>query len=165
MKAAWAVAGVAALAAGVWFARPAPQDPALEALWAVAYPTPAGPVLALADLRGQPLVVNFWASWCTPCREEMPDFDALRQQYRARGVEFVGIALDSPANIAAFLAQHPVSYPVVIGDGAANKLSTSLGGRGLPHTVVLDAKGKIALNHVGRLPAAQLAAVLRTVAN
>jgi thiol-disulfide isomerase/thioredoxin len=165
VKTLWAAAGLAALAAGLWFARPAPESPALAALWAANYPDPTGVARPLADFRGRPLVVNFWASWCGPCREEMPEFDALRREYRAHGVEFVGVAIDMRQNVADFLAGNPVSYPVVIGAGAANHLSASLGGRGLPHTVVLDAKGKIALNHVGRLPAAQLAAVLRTVAN
>lgn len=163
MKALFGLAAAAALAAGVWFALPAKDDTA--SIWQARYATPAGAEVALERWRGQPLVINFWASWCPPCRAEMPDFDRLRLAWRAKGVEFVGIALDTPANTATFLEQHPVSYPIVVGDASASALSRQFGGRGLPHTLVLDRGGAVVLNHVGRLNPQALEAALRKVAN
>ena len=157
-----------ALAAGVWLAltRYAPQPPAesaVAALWQVGYHDLQGHRQALSQWRGQVVVLNFWASWCAPCREEMPDFDALRTQYRPNGVEFVGIAIDNPASVAQFLQQRPVDYPILIGEGAAHSLARQLGNPSgaLPYTIVLDRDGSIALKHLGRLPRATLETTLR----
>lgn len=157
---------LAALAAGAgaWFAqtRHAPEAPAHAALWQIAYPDPQGLSQPLAQWRGRPLVLNFWASWCAPCREEMPDFDAVRAQYRPDGVEIVGIAIDTPAGVRAFLQKQPVAYPILIGEGAAHNLARQLGNAqgALPYTVVLDREGRVVLRHLGRLPRATLEAVL-----
>ena len=157
-----------ALAAGIWLAqtRYAPQPPAAPVaadFWALAFPDLEGRPQAMSQWRGQVVVLNFWASWCAPCREEMPDFAALRAQYHAHGVEFVGIAIDSQANVAQFLQQQPVNYPVLIGEGAAHGLVRQLGNPSgaLPYTIVLDRDGKVALTHLGRLPRATLDAALR----
>lgn len=155
----------AVLGAGTWLATRPDTPPALEVLWQQRWPDAGNRPQAFAQWRGRPLVVNFWASWCPPCREEMPDFDRLRREYRAHGVEFVGVAIDTPENVAAFLQENPVSYPILIGGGAGNTISRELGGNGLPHTLVIATDGKIALNHLGRLSAAQLGTALRGVAN
>ncbi len=159
---------LAALAGGVWLAqtRYAPQPPAmpaLDTLWQLDFPDQKGQRQALSQWRGQVLVLNFWASWCAPCREEMPDFDALRAQYRAKGVEFVGIAIDNPASVARFLQQQPVTYPILVGEGAAHTLARQLGNPSgaLPYTIVLDREGRQVLSHLGRLPRATLEAALR----
>lgn len=167
----WRIAlplALAALAAGIWIARAhyaprAADRAAVAALWQTTYPDPQGKPQALMQWRGKLLVVNFWASWCAPCREEMPDFDALRQQYQARGVEFVGIAIDTPANVQGFLRRQPVGYPVLIGEGGAHTLARQLGAPGgaLPYTIVLDRDGSVLLRHLGRLPRAPLETVLR----
>ena len=157
-----------ALAAGAWLAqsRYAPQPAeasAVSGLWQLAYPDLQGRTQPLSQWRGQPLVLNFWASWCAPCREEMPDFDALRTEHRANGVEFVGIAIDNAASVAQFLQQMPVSYPILIGEGAAHSLARALGNPSgaLPFTIVLDRDGRVVLAHLGRLPRATLDATLR----
>jgi len=154
----------AALAAGVWLGQPS-RSTASGGLWSLHYPDPQGKPQALSQWRGQPLVLNFWASWCPPCREEMPDFDRLRGTWHGRGVEFVGIALDTAQNTAEFLERHPVHYPIVVGDASASALSRNFGGNGLPHTVILDREGRVVLNHHGRLSAEALEAALRKVAN
>ena len=160
---------VAALAAGIWLAqtRYAPQPPAAptEALWQLNFPDVQGQPQALSQWRGQVLVLNFWASWCAPCREEMPDFVALRAQYRPNGVEFVGIAIDNSAGVAQFLQRLPVNYPILIGEGAANSLARQLGNPSgaLPYTIVLDRSGNIVLSHLGRLPRATLETALRKI--
>ena len=119
----------------------------------------------LSRWRGQVVVLNFWASWCAPCREEIPDFVALRSQFQPKGVEFVGIAIDNSANVAQFLQRLPVNYPILIGEGAAHSLSRRLGNPSgaLPYTVVLDRDGQIVLSHLGRLPRAMLEATLRKI--
>ena len=159
-----------ALAAGIWLAQTrcaphAPAAPAVGALWRLGFPDVAGHEQPLSQWRGQVLVLNFWASWCGPCREEIPDFVALRAQYRPRGAEFVGIAVDNPANVARFLRAVPVNYPILVGEGAAHSLARQLGNPSgaLPYTIVLDRDGNIVLTHLGRLPRARLEAMLRKV--
>jgi thiol-disulfide isomerase/thioredoxin len=160
---------LAALAAGIWLAqtRYAPQASAVstDALWQLSFPDQRGQRQALAQWRGQVLVLNFWASWCAPCREEMPDFVALRSQFRPSGVKFVGIAIDSPANVAQFLQQQPVNYPILIGEGATHSLARQLGNPSgaLPYTIVLDRDGNIVLSHLGRLPRARLETALSKI--
>ena len=160
---------LAALAAGIWLAqtRYAPQAPTVptEAIWQLSFPDAQGHPLPLSQWRGKILVLNFWASWCAPCREEMPDFSALRAQYQSQGVEFVGLAVDNPANVTQFLQRMPVNYPILIGEGAANNLARQLGNPSgaLPYTIVLDRDGNIVLRHLGRLPRAALESALRKI--
>lgn len=161
---------LAALAGGAWLAhtRYAPSPPdvaATAALWQLGFPDPAGQWQPLSQWRGQVVVLNFWASWCAPCREEMPDFAALRTQYRPRGVEFVGIAVDNAANVARFLRQQPVDYPILVGEGGAHALARQLGNPSgaLPYTVVLDRDGRPLLSHLGRLERETLDAQLREI--
>jgi thiol-disulfide isomerase/thioredoxin len=165
-----ALAALAALAAGIWqaqmrYAPQAPAEPALATLWQLGFPDGQGREQPLSQWRRQVVVLNFWASWCAPCREEMPDFVALRAQFRPNGVEFVGIAIDSPASVAQFLRQTPVNYPVLIGGGVAHSLARQLGNPSgaLPYTIVLDRDGRIVLNHLGRLPRATLENTLRKI--
>jgi thiol-disulfide isomerase/thioredoxin len=167
-KPLYAVAlALAAVAAGIWLAqtRYAPQAPAAasDALWRLSLPDVEGKPQALSQWRGQVVVLNFWASWCAPCREEMPDFAALQTQYRAKGVVFVGVAIDNSANVARFLQRQPVDYPILVGEGAALALARQLGNPNgaLPYTIVLDRDGRVALRHLGRLPRATLDAALR----
>ncbi|MDA8129148.1 MAG: TlpA disulfide reductase family protein [Betaproteobacteria bacterium] len=159
---------VVALAAGIWFARTlyapqAPETSAVAALWQVGFPDMQGRPQPLAQWRGRTVVLNFWASWCAPCREEIPDFVDLRSRYQPKGVEFVGIAIDNQANVAQFLQRVPVNYPILIGEGAAQNLSRRLGNTpgALPYTVVLDRDGRVVLRHLGRLPRATLEDTLR----
>lgn len=159
---------LAALAAGVWLARghyaPRPGEAAaLAALQQARYPDPQGRPQALAQWSGKLRVVNFWASWCAPCREEMPDFDDLARQYHSQGVAFIGIAVDTLGNVQAFLQKHPVGYPILVGDGGAHGLARALGNTSgaLPYTLVLDAGDRVVMQHLGRLPRATLEAVLR----
>jgi thiol-disulfide isomerase/thioredoxin len=158
---------LAALVAGGWLAQTryaptAPAEAAVAALWQLGFPDLQGNRQMLAQWRGQILVLNFWASWCAPCREEMPDFASLRAQYRPKGVEFVGIAIDNSTNVMQFLEHHPVDYPILIGEGAAHSLARQLGNPSgaLPYTIVLDRDGDIVLSHLGRLPRATLEATL-----
>jgi peroxiredoxin len=157
----------AAMAAGIWLGRAhyAPQAPAAPVaadFWQLGFTDTAGHVQQMSQWRGQVVVLNFWASWCAPCREEMPDFADLRAQFHPDGVEFVGIAIDNPERVARFLQDQPVNYPILIGEGAASNLAQQLGNPGgaLPYTVVIDRDGRVMLSHLGRLPRAKLEAAL-----
>jgi thiol-disulfide isomerase/thioredoxin len=160
---------LAALSAGMWLAQThyAPQAPAApsDALWQLSFPDGRGQPQALSQWRGRVVVLNFWASWCAPCREEMPDFVTLRTQHHPKGVEFVGIAIDNSARVTQFLQHQPVNYPILIGEGAAHNLARQLGNPSgaLPYTIVLDQDGNIVLAHLGRMPRAKLEATLSKI--
>lgn len=103
-----------------------------------------GETHALAQWRGKLLVVNFWATWCPPCRVEMPGFSNLQKKYEAKGVQFVGIGIDSPSAIKEFALQNPVGYPLLLGGSESMDLMRTLGNpnAALPYTLVLDADGR-----------------------
>jgi peroxiredoxin len=118
--------------------------------------TLAGDEVNLRGLEGQKVVVvNFWATWCGPCRHEIPDFNEVYSRYRARGVEFLGIAVDeSPETvIPEFLAENPISYPVLMG---SPDLTFRYGVRGLPTTFIIDRDGRISKRIMGMTAAATL---------
>ncbi len=141
--------GIAALAAGWGLHRwrqpagtTADDDP--EAFWAQELPTPTGASLALRALRGRPLVVNFWATWCPPCVKEMPELDRFAKEFAGRGWQVLGVAIDQAEPVKAFLGHSPVSFPVVLAgtEGLAwvRKLGNAAGG--LPFSVQWSAEGQ-----------------------
>lgn len=108
--------------------------------------------------RGKVMVLNFWAPWCPPCREEMPDFIKLQEQYRDRGLVIVGVALDEKLKVHAFADDIGVNYPILLGEMDAIELAKKLGNRlgGLPFTVVIDRKGDVVSSAVGGVTRARL---------
>jgi thiol-disulfide isomerase/thioredoxin len=109
------------------------------------------------------LVVNFWATWCAPCREEMPLFVRAQREMGAKGLQFVGIAVDDAAKVRAFADEIGLNYPALVGGYGAMELSKTLGNSimALPFTVVVDRTGAVALTHLGPIKEAQLDAILR----
>ncbi len=99
-----------------------------------------------AEWDGKVVVLNFWASWCPPCRNEMPAFVELQGDLGARGLQFVGIAIDRADAARDFADEIGVNYPILLGEAAALPLMTALGNRlgALPYTVVIDRSGRIA---------------------
>ncbi|MFM7330082.1 MAG: TlpA disulfide reductase family protein [Brachymonas sp.] len=136
-----------------------PDDGALTALWALELELPSGGTYKLAKLRGKPLVVNFWATWCPPCVEEMPLLDAFYRQHAANGWQMLGLAADTPSAVNKFLTKAPVSFPTPLAGLAGIELSRTLGNLsgGLPFTVVVNSQGAIAQRHMGKLSAEQIA--------
>ena len=114
-----------------------------NALYSASLPDLSGNSVALSQLKGRPLVANFWATWCAPCVEEMPHLDALSKSLP--NVQFVGIGIDTAANISNFVAKIPVSYPLYVAGHSGIALVRELGNAagGLPFTVLLDAEGRI----------------------
>lgn len=112
----------------------------------------------LGQWRGKVLILNYWATWCLPCREEMPGFSRLQDQYRNNGVQFIGISIDDAAKIIEFQKELPVSYPLLIGDMATMKNSADLGNtrQALPFTAVFDREGRLAATKLGRLSEPEL---------
>lgn len=151
-----AVAG--ALAAHFALAPKQASDQAVETLFQTKLPDPAGAELDLSKLRGKTLVVNFWAPWCGPCVEEMPELTALHAEYAPRNVEFVGIGIDSASNIQEFLKKIPVAYPLAVAGFSGTELARSFGNAqgGLPYTVVITPDGAVKYRKMGRVHADEL---------
>ena len=115
-----------------------------------------GREVGTADLLGQPAILNFWATWCPPCRREMPALDSTYQAYREQGLMVVGIDVgENPGTVRSFLSGTPVSYPIWLdsptGSGGTQQLFRSFGGVGLPTTVFVDANGIVRRIRVGEL--------------
>ena len=136
---------------------------AIDRLFATTLADEHGQHQAMAQWRGKILVVNFWATWCPPCREEMPYFSRLHTDYAAQGVQFVGIAVDSAAAVQAFAAREQISYPLLVGGQASVELSAELGNRaaGLPFTLLMDRNGEPIATRTGRFAEAELENLLR----
>ncbi|MBX6393333.1 MAG: TlpA family protein disulfide reductase [Burkholderiales bacterium] len=147
----------AALAAGIYVgyvARSGSPEPAgSAALLRTPFTTLSGTPATLSQWRGRRLVVNFWATWCAPCREEMPLLNQARAQYASNGVEFVGIAVDSAAPVQQFVTQLDIRYPILIGGAEALELVRRLGNPagGLPFTVLVEPDGSVSRTKLGRI--------------
>ncbi|MBY0242494.1 MAG: TlpA family protein disulfide reductase [Burkholderiaceae bacterium] len=117
---------------------------------------------ALAQWKGKALIVNFWAPWCGPCVEEMPELSALQGEIRDKNVQVIGIGIDSPSNIAAFAEKNKIDYPVYVAGLSGTELSRKFGNAqgGLPYTVLLGADGKVVKTYLGRLKFGELRADL-----
>jgi thiol-disulfide isomerase/thioredoxin len=116
----------------------------------------------LADWKGKALVCNFWATWCAPCREEIPLLGAAQQHFGSRGLQVVGIALDNAANVRKFDESVKIGYPVLLADSSVIDMMRSLGNEsgGLPFTVLLDSRGRVAGRRLGPYSEAQLNAAV-----
>jgi peroxiredoxin len=153
------VAAALGLAANWWRSEPAGVSAdATAALFAATFADVDGVSRPLAQWSGRPLVVNFWATWCPPCVEEMPDLQLVRDEYQGQGVEIIGVGIDSAPKIAAFRSQHQLTLPLLVAGAGGSDLYRALGNsRGvLPFTVLIDARGHIRQRHVGQLKPEQL---------
>lgn len=157
-----------AATAGYYFGRPqpvslpppeaAPTSDALARMLTLTLPDLDGQAQSLSQWKGKVLVVNFWATWCPPCKEEMPEFSRINAKYASNGVQFVGISLDSADKVAAFRKEIEISYPLLIGNLETLDLSSDLGNRAkaLPFTVILRRDGSLQQVKLGKYVTADL---------
>lgn len=140
-------------AASYQFRTTVAKDAAVETFLQNEFRSPEGESLLGSSWRGKILVLNFWAPWCPPCVEEMPELVRVQEQYSNKNVLFVGIGVDSPTNLRQFLLKTPVNYPIVLGGLEGSNWAKSLGNpsSGLPFTVVIDEKGGIKKVKLGKI--------------
>jgi thiol-disulfide isomerase/thioredoxin len=155
-----AAGAVAAVATATGIALGPRLDAASDsrALLATNFSDLSGRSRGLSEWKGKALVVNFWATWCAPCREEIPMLLELRAKYAHKGIEIIGIAIDQAAKVRQFSQDMKIVYPILVADHTALDLVRSLGNApgGLPFTVVLDARGKLKHRKLGLLKQPEL---------
>jgi len=167
----WLVAGaaVAAGAAGAWVAThrgaagpasgqdageatmPDTGAPAEQAFWRLSFDTPSGGSIAIESLRGKPLLVNFWATWCAPCVREMPEIDRFYRDHAGKGWQVLGLAIDGPTPVREFLGRITVGFPIGLAGLEGTQLVRDLGNQqgGLPFSLVFDRGGRVAHRKLG----------------
>jgi len=123
----------------------------------------AGKTYSLASWRGKVVLLNFWATWCPPCRREIPLFIDLQRRYEKQGLQIVGISLDDPEAVARYWQQMRINYPLLLADDASFELMSAYGNRegGLPYSVLIAADGRIAAVKIGPYHRDELEAALK----
>jgi len=161
------LAGVVALGVGQLAYRwmHAAAAPPVPILGDVSFPDVSGASRRISEWSGKILVVNFWATWCPPCREEMPEFSRLRSEFASRGVEFIGIAIDDPKEVKEYLVRAPVNYPILIGQSGGAQWAADLGNvlQVLPFTAVFDRDGRLVRVKAGPFDRDELVDVLSRI--
>jgi thiol-disulfide isomerase/thioredoxin len=168
--------GVLAALAGtaLWLATRAPGGPLLvapevspAAVMAAGFRDLQGRPRSLGEFQGNVVVLNFWATWCAPCREEMPAFERLQAKWNGRGVQFVGVSAEEAPKVLEFAKRLGVSYPLWVGADDVSELSRRLGNRTgvLPHTVVFDRQQVVAAMRVGAYPEPALDSLLEELSS
>jgi thiol-disulfide isomerase/thioredoxin len=157
-----AAAGGIALGLGIGVAIWDRNAPDAAALLALSLPDTEGTPQSLGQWRGKVLVVNFWATWCGPCREEMPEFVQAQRELGPRGLQFVGIAVDQRDKVVQFAKDLGLNYPALIAGYDAVDLSVPLGNRlaALPFTIILDREGRVVHTQMGPLKPSQLRSIV-----
>jgi len=156
-----AVAAAAAGLGGAWWRERgvSTKGEVLDAaFWDQRFDRPEGGELVFSSLRGKPLLLNFWATWCPPCVEEMPMIDRFFRENGGNSWQVVGLAIDQPSAVRKFLQKTPVSYPLGLAGLQGTELVKSLGNTagGLPFTLVLTGAGTVAARKMGKLEPADL---------
>jgi peroxiredoxin len=163
----WLILGLAVLAAGAGgYIQHRGTGPAVIDSARVGQPLPDlilsdldGKPHRLSDYRGRRVLLNFWASWCKPCLQEMPALVQAQQKFGNQAPIVIGIAMDDPIHAEAFLRDHPVNYPILLGQPGPPSTSFKLGNvrEVLPYSVLIDADGSILTTRAGPIPPTRLA--------
>lgn len=163
------VAGLAGVGVAWWTSRSRTEpanaggdgsiDAASEAFWRLSFDAPDGKALAMNNLRGRPLLLNFWATWCPPCIEELPLLDRFYQENKGRGWQVLGLAVDQPSAVSKWLQAKPLNFPVGMAGFGGTELSKSLGNLAgsLPFSAVFSATGALLQRKTGKLTPEDLA--------
>jgi thiol-disulfide isomerase/thioredoxin len=159
-----AAVAVGAAAAGAGYAWWKLQPHAVQAgaetlLWQRTFDTLGGASLAMASFKGKPLLINFWATWCPPCVEELPLLNGFYKQNASKGWQVLGLAIDQPSAVRNFLQKNPLNFPIALAGLEGTDLVKSLGNLagGLPFTVLFGANGQLLHRKMGQVTAADLA--------
>jgi len=159
--------GLAAMAAGLWLyqsvlAPARASAAALATLQSRSFSDLDGSDRTLLDWQGKVRVVNFWATWCEPCREEIPALQRVQAKFAANGLETIGISIDHADKVRQFAKNMAITYPLLLGDASVIDVARALGNRagGLPYTLVIDAQGKLLASKLGGITEAQLTDIL-----
>ncbi len=117
----------------------------------------------LMQYKGKIIVLNFWATWCPPCREEMPELSELHAQYQAKNVVVIGLAVDELSLVKEFAEDTPVNYPLLVAEDEGMQLASDFGNNQgvLPYTVIIDQDGKVLNNYFGRISKTLLSDALK----
>lgn len=135
-----------------------PKNAAVQQLTALSLLDSQGNMQKLSQWQGKFLLVNFWATWCAPCVQEMPELSTLQKDFSKNNVQLIGMGIDSPGNIADFAKKYQISYPLFVAGMEGTELSRQLGNQagGLPFTVLIGPDGSVLKSYLGRLNIAQL---------
>lgn len=135
---------------------------AVENLYAQSLDDLQGQPQPLSRWRGKPLLVNFWATWCAPCVQEMPELSELAHKDGGKTFNVIGIGIDSPSNMREFAAKLKIAYPLYVAGMGGTELSRGFGNKagGLPYTVLIGADGQVRKTYLGKLKFDELRADL-----
>ncbi|OJU91053.1 MAG: redoxin [Burkholderiales bacterium 66-5] len=156
----WLTLGVAGAAAAAgaglawWRFSPRSADAqAVDQFWASEFEGLDGAPMGMAVFRGRPLLLNFWATWCPPCVQELPRLNAFHEAHKGDGWQVLGLAIDQLASVRKFLQRAPLAFPVALGGVSGLTLVRDLGNPngGLPFSVLFAANGAIAQRKIGEL--------------
>ena len=161
-----ALAAMIALLAGVYLQQKTQPPQAVESASVrldFSYPDVDGQMQAVSQWQGKILVINFWATWCPPCLEEIPEFIQLQQAYQAHNVQFVGIALDDQKAVADYLQRININYPMLIAGDEGEQLARQLGNmiQAVPFSVIVNQQGQIVHRQSGELSKQQFLKVVQ----
>jgi len=164
------ITAVLALVGGYWFAQSMrPEQPAITTptygggeLIDFTLPDLDGKQRSLHEWRGKVIVLNFWATWCPPCREEIPLFISLQNKHQGDNLQIIGVAIDNLTAVKAFRQSVRINYPVLIGEELALPLLARYGNRmeSLPYTVIIDRAGSIAVRKIGGFSQTELESLI-----
>jgi thiol-disulfide isomerase/thioredoxin len=156
-----AVAGAATVAGAgfAWWERKAAHQAPEDTLWRLSFDAPGKTVVNMQAFLGKPLLLNFWATWCPPCVEELPLLSRFYEQNISKGWQVLGLAADNAVAVEEFLKRIPIQFPVALVGMEGVALSKALGNvsGGLPYTLVVGANGKVSQRKMGRVSAEELA--------
>lgn len=142
-----------------------PSDQSAALLLAQTLPDSAGKMQDLSQWKGKKLIVNFWATWCAPCVEEMPELSAMQAHLLSQNIQIIGIGIDSAENIGVFASKYNIAYPLYVAGMNGAELARRMGNAngGVPYTLLISADGKIKKKYFGKLKFDELKEDLRSV--
>jgi len=149
-----------------WRMTPQPEQTAeADAFWQLHFDRPDGNALATNEFKGRALLVNFWATWCPPCVDELPLLESIWRENGSKNLQILGLAVDQPSSVRRFLSQNPLTFPIGLAGLTGTELAKSLGNSvaALPFSVLFNAKGHVIAQKMGKLDPDDLADWLQKV--